>query len=61
MPNWVSNVLYVKGTESNILQFLKDGNNNKKVNLNSLSKYSIKGKDEHPIKLKNHVFKLSQS
>lgn len=42
MPNWVSNVLYVKGTESNILQFLKDGNNNKKVNLNSLSKYSLR-------------------
>lgn len=42
MPNWVSNVLYVKGTESHILQFLKDGNKNKKVNLNSLPKLSLR-------------------
>lgn len=42
MPNWVNNILYVKGKEKDIIQFIKDGSHNKKVDLNNLPELSLR-------------------
>lgn len=54
MPNWVRNIVYVRGDKTDLVQFLRDGHSNKKVDLNNLPAYSLRSWFPLPKTFKNY-------